>query len=396
MKAICTPSLATGVYRSTLLERVVHGQLFTQAVADDVLASGTKRVLIIASPHAKGSDALARLRATLGDSFAGEFCEVQPHVPLDCARAGATLAIQLNADHLVAFGGGSAIDAAKVIALMVGQDLVTEVLPWLTQPDLSSVDPSQTSNDGKKWMRITAIPQTLSAAEFTWVAGVSDPSSKTKHIVANAELAPRCVILDPSLTLEFPLPTFLASGIKAIDHAVERLSSCHSHPMSDAQGIHALRMLSRALPAVHHSPNDLHARQQCQLASWLSIAGGAAGVKTGASHALGHVIGAHAGVAHGLTSCALLAAVLRWNASHNGSQQSRLMSTLGVSGVDLGAWVEELVMSLGLPTQLRAMGVARDDLPAIAKKSLQDPGMRYNPRPVESAADALEILEAAW
>ena len=72
------------------------------------------------------------------------------------------------------------------------------------------------------------------------------------------------------------------------------------------------------------------------------------------------------------------------------------MSALGESGSDLGAWVERLVSSLGLPTRLRELGLTQAELPCIAQKSLHDPGMRHNPRPVESAADALEILQSAW
>lgn len=391
-----TQSMPAGTYRHTLLERVVHGQPFEKAVADEVLAAGARRVLIIASPRAHGSNALARLRDALGDRLAGEFLHALPHVPVACVRDAAVLATQLNADHLVALGGGSVIDAAKAIALLVRSGSPAQVAPLLDPQDLRLVDPGDRSMDDGRWLRITAVPQTLSAAEFTWFAGVSDPSRKIKNIVAHAAMAPRCVILDPVLTLEFPVPTFLASGVKAIDHAVERLVSQHSHPMSDALSLHALRMLSQALPAVHETPGDLQARQQCQLASWLSIAGGAAGVKAGASHALGHVLGAHAGIAHGLTSCVLLAPVLRWNEGHNRSQQCRVMSALGVSGMGLGSWVGQMVSGLGLPTRLRELGVDKADLPDIARKSLHDPGMRHNPRPIQSAADALEILQDAW
>jgi len=390
------PSLPAGAYRHTLLERVVHGQAFEQAALAEVLAVDAKRVLVIASPRAQESETLRRLRIALGDRHVGDFCGVLPHVPVQCVREGALMADRLNADHLVAFGGGSVMDAAKAIALLVQSRNPTDVAPLLAPQDLSHVDPSRHATGDDQWLRITAIPQTLSAAEFTWFAGVSDPDRKIKNIVTHAAMTPCCVILDPTPTLEFPLATFLASGVKAIDHAVERLVSLTSHPMSDALSIHALRMLSQALPVVSVRPDDLQARQQCQLASWLSIAGGAAGVKTGASHALGHVLGAHAGISHGLTSCALLAPVLRWNASCNHAQQSHVMSAIGESDADPGTWVEQLVKRLGLPTQLREMGVAKDELPDIAQKSLHDPGMRHNPRPVRSASDALEILQAAW
>lgn len=388
--------MATGVYRHTMLEQVVHGQPFEKAVVDDVLASGSQRVFIVAAPQAHASASLAKLRAALGPRCVGAFFGALPHVPVQCVREGASRAGQLKADHLIAIGGGSVIDAAKAIAWLVHSGAESDASTLLVPQDLSLVDPGHRNQADADWLRITAVPQTLSAAEFTWFAGVSDPSRKVKNIVAHAAMAPRSVILDPALTLDFPLSTFLASGVKAMDHAIERLVALSSHPMSDALSIHALQLLSQALPAVHSRPDELEARLQGQLASWLSIAGGSAGVKTGASHALGHTIGAHAGVSHGLTSCVLLPSVLRWNKQHNQQQQVRVMSTLGESGADLAAWVERFVGSLGLPTRLHELGVAKDDLLQIAQKSLHDPGMRHNPRPVESVADALEILQAAW
>ena len=396
MKLYAIEPMATGAYRHTLLERVVHGQPFDEAVASEVLARGARRVMIVAAPQAQASASLARLRAALADRYAGEFCNALPHVPVQCVLDGALLAEQLQADHLVAMGGGSAIDAAKAIALVVRSGNCLDGSALLDQQGLTFVDPSRRGKDDSDWLHITAVPQTLSAAEFTWFAGVSDPSHKIKNIVAHAAMAPRNVILDPALTLDFPVSKFIASGVKAMDHAIERLVSLKSHPMSDALSIHALRVLSQALPLVRNRPDDLDARLRCQLASWLSIAGGAAGVKTGASHALGHVLGAHAGIAHGSTSCVLLAPVLRWNREHNAQQQGQVMSALGESGSDLGAWVERLVSSLGLPTRLRELGLTQAELPCIAQKSLHDPGMRHNPRPVESAADALEILQSAW
>lgn len=391
--------MAAGVYRHTLLERVVHGLPFEQAVANEVQVCAAKRVLVIASPRAQDSEALVRLRSALAERCVGTWCGAQPHVPIACVQEAAVLASQLQADHLVALGGGSVIDTAKAVALLLHTGTPMQAMRLMAQQEVGFVDPSchsQHSQSSAAWLRITAVPQTLSAAEFTWFAGVTDPVCKRKNLVAAAAIAPRCVVLDPALTQALDLPVFLASGIKAIDHALERLVALSHHPMSDALSLHALRMLSHALPVVHSRPDDLQARLQCQQAAWLSIAGVSSGVKTGASHALGHAVGAYTGVQHGLTSCVLLAAVMRWNASHNQTRQSQVLSALGACATDLASWLEQLVRSLGLPTRLRALGIAAGDLPEIAQQSLHDPGMRYNPRPVHSAADALEILQAAW
>ncbi|QIL79796.1 iron-containing alcohol dehydrogenase [Diaphorobacter sp. HDW4A] len=387
---------ACGMYRNTVLERVVHGQPFEQAAVTDVIARGVKRVLVIASPRASDTATLASLESALGGHHAASFCGALPHAPTQCVMEGAALARRLRADHLIAIGGGSVIDTAKAVAYALSAGDTNHSSVLLDAPDAGSVDPGSRQWNASEWLGVTAIPQTLSAAEYTWFAGVSDPERKIKKIVAHPAMAPRTVILDPRLTLEFALPTFLASGIKAVDHAVERLTALHSHPISDALSIHALGMLLASLPAVHSAPGDLEARLQCQLASWLSIAGGSAGVRTGASHALGHVLGAHAGVDHGLTSCALLPSVLRWNLTHNRAQQARVLSGLGQGGDVLAPLISQCIARLGLPTRLRDIGVPSSDLAEVAEKSLHDPGMRHNPRPVRSAADALEILEMAW
>ncbi|MBF5007310.1 iron-containing alcohol dehydrogenase [Diaphorobacter caeni] len=387
---------AGGLYRNTMLERVVHGQPFEQAAVADAVARGVKRILVIASPRAKDSSTLASLKAALGERHAGTFCGALPHAPAPCVIEVAALARHLQADHLIAVGGGSVIDTAKAAAYALSASDANDPTVLFDAPDTGSADPASRDWNASAWLGVTAIPQTLSAAEYTWFAGVSDTDRKIKKIVAHPAMAPRTVILDPKLTLEFAVPTFLASGIKAVDHAVERLTALHSHPMSDALSIHALGMLLAALPAVHFAPDDLAARLQCQLASWLSIAGGSAGVRTGASHALGHVLGAHAGVDHGLTSCALLPSVLHWNLAHNRPQQARVLSQLGMVGDELAPLISECISRLGLPTRLRDIGVSDGQLAEIAEKSLHDPGMRHNPRPVRSAADALEILEMAW
>ncbi|CAM3717167.1 Maleylacetate reductase [Bordetella tumulicola] len=391
-----TSSVAAGICRHTLLERVVHGQPFDKAVVEEMHVCNAQRVLVIAAPQARGSVALQTLSAALGQRYVGEFCEALPHVPVRCIRQGALLARELNVDHLVALGGGSVIDAAKAIALLLHKSVDADAAMLLEPQDLSQVDSSDPDQEAADWLRITVVPQTLSAAEFTWFAGVSDPDTRVKNIVAHAAMAPRTVILDPVLTMDVPLPIFLASGVKAMDHAIERLVALRSHPVSDATSLHALQMLAWALPAVHRRPGDLEARVQCQLASWLSITGGNAGVKTGASHALGHTLGIHAGVAHGLTSCVLLPSVLRWNVTVNQRQQRRVIAALDGPGEDLGSWVERFVATLGLPARLRELNVPEVDLPSIAQKSMHDPGMRNSPRPVQSAGDALEMLRMAW
>jgi len=147
------------------------------------------------------------------------------------------------------------------------------------------------------------VPTTLSAAEFTPFAGVSDASRHVKEGYAHPLLAPRAVILDPAATLETPPQLWLSTGMKAVDHAVEQLCNPVRTPYADALAEEGLTRLARGLPASKADPADLEARQQCQFGMWLAMSGAGAGQGLGASHAIGHTLGGSYGIAHGITSC---------------------------------------------------------------------------------------------
>jgi alcohol dehydrogenase class IV len=214
---------------------------------------------------------------------------------------------------------------------------------------------------------------------------------------AGADLmVPRTVILDPAITVHTPMRLFLGTGIRAVDHAVERLCSLIRHPFSDATAVEALRLLNRGLPAVQKDPGNLAARLDCQLGAWMSIFGGMAGVPVGASHGIGHVLGAHAGVPHGETSCVMLPSVMQWNRGVNFEEQLRVAHAFERTDDDAAGAVRDLIASLGLPTRLRDVGVKREDFQVIAEKSMHDLAVKTNPRPIEKPADVVEILELAW
>jgi len=384
-----------GLFRQYALERVLHGQPFQDALSSELDRHADCRAFVISAAGFDESPSYRALQRSLGDRLVGGVFGVPPHSPLPTITNAADRVRACGANHLIAIGGGSVIDAAKAVAFWVSE-AVSGDLDLRKFPSIDSVDPSCRCNSYAHWIRITAIPVTLSAAEFTFFAGVTDPLTREKRIFGHAMMAPRAVIYDATLTAAVDLPTFLASGIKALDHAVERLASLRSHPISDAMGKQAIEMLNYYLPRVKHAPDDLGARQQCQLAAWISISGGNAGVRVGASHALGHALGAHSLTPHGLTSCVLLPSVMRWNLPANAVRQRIISQAFGCLDSPAADAIESLVASLGLPTRLRDAGVKKADLQAVADKALHDPVARHNPRPVQTSADLLEILHLAW
>jgi maleylacetate reductase len=206
-------------------------------------------------------------------------------------------------------------------------------------------------------------------------------------------MVPRAVILDPAATLETPADLLLSSGIRALDHAAERWCSTQPQPFSDAVSRQAMAMLADNLPRVRRHPEDLAARAACQQAAWLSVMGGWAGVPVGASHGLGYILGAARGVPHGITSCLMLHAVMRWNAPVNEHRQKDVAHILGAE--EAGPAIESFVRGLGLPTRLSEQGIAEAEIPRLAARWTGDAPIATNPRPVRGPDDLEAILRLA-
>ncbi|HEX9184825.1 MAG TPA: iron-containing alcohol dehydrogenase, partial [Burkholderiales bacterium] len=177
--------------------------------------------------------------------------------------------------------------------------------------------------------------------------------------------------------------------------AVEALCSVDAHPYCDGLALHALRLFAEGLPRTQADPGDLAARLLCQQASWLA-ASTIARVNYGASHGIGHALGAAAGVPHGHTSCVMLPHVLRYNEPATREKQGLISQAIGRPGESAADAVAELIAALGQPATLRAAGVNREQLPAIAEASMRNLWVRSNPRPLRSSEDVMQLLEAAW
>ncbi len=388
--------MLNGTHRYFLQERVIYGRPAADAIAHEAEGSGAGRVFITTTHSLNGGDALpAQIAAKLGERHACTYAGITAHSPREAVIAGAAAARDARADLLVAVGGGSVIDATKAMLLCLWRNITTpEALD--DHRGRGGADPSRRPQGMDNAIRMVAVPTTYSAAEFTYFAGISDPKRRVKEGFAHPLFVPQAVVLDPAATLATPLPLLLSTGMKAVDHAVERLCARETSPFSDATGGEALRLLTRALPAIKAAPRELAPRLEGQLGMWLSITGAASGVGVGASHAIGHTLGGSYGVPHGITSCVTLPAVLRWNAATNGERQRQVSAILGDPERPLSDLVAALVTQLGLPQRLREVGIKREDFRVIAEHTMHDPPVRANPRPITSADDLVEILELAW
>ncbi|HEX4198390.1 MAG TPA: iron-containing alcohol dehydrogenase [Caulobacteraceae bacterium] len=381
--------MLSGTHRNSLQEQVIYGRPALEALRDLAKAFGAQRLMITSTASLAGPDGLARrLAAELGPLCVGVFSEISAHSPREGVIAGALEARRLDADLLVAVGGGSVIDATKVMQLAL----------WAALDRAEQLDAIRAGADLGRLtvgVRMVAVPTTLSAAEFTAFAGVTDAARHSKEGYAHPLLAPRAVVLDPAVTLSTPPRLWFSTGMKAVDHAVEQLCNPARAPYADALAEAGLKGLARGLPATKAAPGDLDARLDCQIGMWLAMAGASSGRGLGASHAIGHTLGGTYGVPHGLTSAVALPAVLAWNQAAAPERQALVAALMGRPDLTAAEAVKALAHELGLPTDLAAVGIRPDQYRAIAEHTLHDRGVRSNPRPITGADDIVAILELA-
>ena len=390
--------MLNGIHGHQDIERVVYGKPAGAALRAEAQRLGAKKVFITTSKSVAQSALLASVIDGLGDLHAGTYAGITAHSPRPCVVEGAAMARAAGADLIVAVGGGSVIDATKTILIALWQDVTTvdELDAYRAgKPKEGAAPPSEAIRPPADAIRMIAVPTTLSAAEFNAFAGISDPRKGIKESFGHRLIVPRVIMLDPAATLATPMDLMLSTGLKAVDHAVERLCSQQAHPFVLGTATEALKLLARALPAHKANPDDMATRLDLQFGMWLSIGAGTSGVGVGASHGIGHVLGAACHVPHGHTSCVMLPSVLRWNLPANGERQKRVGEAFGKPDAAAGDLVEGLVKSLGLPGRLSEVGVGKDRFREIAEKSMHDRAVLNNPRPIKGPEQVMEILALA-
>ncbi len=388
--------MQAGQHEYLAQDRVIWGTPAAQAVVEEAERRGARRVFIVTGRTLnRGTDAIATIRAALGARHAGTFDECREHTPRDSVIAAAAAVRAAAPDLIVTVGGGTAIDTVKVLLIALAHGV--------TEPAQLSDYHLRINPDGTRHtplvkaptMRQIVVSTTLSAAEFSNFGGCLDPLRKVKDGYLGREIGAAAVILDPAITLHTPEWLWFSTAIRAIDHAVEGLCSIQPSPLIDATALQALHLLMRALPRVKADPNDLDARLECLQGAWMA-GFGILRVPYGASHGIGHSLGAVTGMSHGHTSCVMLPQVMRYNLDATRAAQARIAAAIGAAHGDAAQAVQDLIESLGLPTRLSQLKVTRDQLPAVAAGALENMWVRTNPRPLKSVEQIQALLESAW
>lgn len=388
--------MTSGMHEFLAQDRVIWGQAADRAVVEEADRRNARRVFIVTSKTLnRTTDAVEKIRHALGARHVGTFDECREHTPRPSVIACADAMRDADPDLVLTFGGGTAIDTVKVALIALAHGL--------TAPEQLDDYHLRTNPDGSRHVPVVKPPPfrqivlstTLSAAEFSNFGGCTDPVRQIKHGYTGREIGAASVILDPAVTVHTPQWLWLSTAIRAIDHSVEGICSIQPSPLIEATSLQALRLFARALPASLRDPGDMQARLECLQAAWLSGIG-ILRVPYGASHGIGHSLGAVTGMSHGHTSCIMLPHVMRHNRDVTAPQQARIAEVLGRRDGDAAQAVADMIATLGQPTRLRDLNVEKSQFAKIAEGAMENLWVRTNPKPIKGPEDLVALLEAAW
>lgn len=389
--------LTPSIFQLAATERVYMGRPTADALCEEADLLQSQRIFLLVSETLRNNtDEIARIERALGHRVAAVHSGIPPHAPRSAVLEAAAVARKVNADLIVAVGGGSVTDSAKIIPLALKHNLLEhdDMEPYHVYVDEEG-NTVQPQFDGPE-VPVISCPTTLSGGSFYPLSGATDEKIGHKQGYVHRQMAAVSIILDPAITLHTPEWLWISTGVRSLDHALETLGSLQSDYFSDGVADSALRLLCEALPAVKADPTDLDARLRCMVGSWQSMVPIVAGVPMGASHAIGHILGGTCDVPHGYCSCVMAPAVLDFNWEVNQARQLRISQCFGQPGERPSDLVDEFIRDLGMPRTLEDVGVPKDQLDHIAEFTLLDFWARTNPRLIREPADVRQILDLAW
>ena len=359
---------------------------------------GVRRAYLVASSSATRSEAGTRITTALAPLIAGSFETVARHSPIEQIREMLAAAQSCKADGVIAIGGGSSIDAAKAVTLLLRG---TPVVPASSRPELHPLPPGSARPEAP----LILVPTTLSGAEMTpWgvfldgeekIGFPPDPSTSS---------AAGLVVLDPVLFAGVSRQLLVTTGMNALAHCIEGAYSRDGNAISAAMAVEGGRLLVESMLAL----TDETPHEESVLMPLLTGAAlGGLVLRTAqvcVHHGLCHSLGSICGLPHGVSNAVLLPYSARFNEEDSATVQQRFAQALGpaleVVGADGSGGLPRVLAALqraaGAPASLREAGVRHEDLSAVAEQAMASPTLGRNPRAVHGPGELIGILEAAF
>jgi maleylacetate reductase len=335
--------------------RVRFGPGVRRGTASEIARLGGARAAILSTPGKAGM--AEALGSDIGDLAAGIVPLAEMHTPVPVTEAALREVERLEADCLVAIGGGSTIGLGKALALRTG----------LTQ---------------------IVLPTTYAGSEATPVLGQTEGGRKTT--ISDPRVQPQVILYDAELVRSLPVPITVASALNAMAHAAEGLYARDRNPVATLFAIEGLRALHAALPVVRQDPQNLEARGETLYGAWLcgTVLGQ---VGMALHHKLCHVLGGSFDLPHAETHAVMLPHTIAYNAGAAGALLDPVRDIFGDS--DIGHALAAFADEIGAPRALRDLGLNESDLDRAADLALE--ASYWNPRSFQRD-EILSLLSSAW
>lgn len=372
--------------------KIIFGKGEAKEVAQEVEALKGKRVLLVTDKFLENSDMVETVKKALYNKFAGMFSEIEPDTGTHIVNKGADYARSIGADCIVTVGGGSSIDTAKGIAIVLSKGGKIEDYAGLNFLD-GPVTPH------------IVIPTTAgTGSEVTYAAVIKDHVQHRKLLFVDNNIIPNVGILDPLMTVSMPANVTAGTGMDAISHCIEAMHSQQATPITDGLAMHGIRLITKYLPKAVDNGKDILARGQMQIAA--NLAGVAFGnAQVGVVHALAHSVGGRFGVAHGVANSILLPYCMEYNLDVLADKYRMVAEAMGINVVGLSdeeaahkavEAIWSLTKQIGIPQRLREVGVKEEGLSQVAEDAISDGSIVYNGKPIFDPEETFKILKQAF
>ncbi|MDR2788901.1 MAG: iron-containing alcohol dehydrogenase [Candidatus Accumulibacter sp.] len=300
---------------------------------------------------------------------------------------------EARCDGVVAFGGGSTLDAVKGAVILAAHP------GWNVRRMADALEGSPGAHAPGECRRLPfiAVPTTAgTGSEATNVTVITDSQARVKHLILHPDMIPDLAVIDACLTLRVPPNFTAATGIDALSHAIEAYVATRATPLTRALAYRAMTLIGEALPVAVGQGSDVQARESMMLAAYMAgIAFSNAGL--GLTHAMAHQIGPAYGIPHGVANAILLPSVMDFNqlvCKQAFAEIGHALSGNLLAPQQAIDHVRRLIAEIGLPTNLRDAGGKAYDFADFARAALEDPSLRTNPR-TASAAQIVEVYTRA-